>query len=98
MGLVYEYVPGQTQDLEVAQVHLDFFYEVGFVVHPLKPDNWHSGRLIDLSDAWSVLDSEWKSSSVHHRDATKWFWTLGFKENSAPVKQLPPLQFQTGDL
>jgi hypothetical protein len=69
-GLVYEYIMGQAQDLKVTEDHLVFFQAVGFGVNPFKVETWHDGRLIKLCEVCSVLDREWKSTSLYNRDAT----------------------------
>jgi hypothetical protein len=43
-AIVYELVPGQPQDLDVAQRHLNFFYAIGFGMEAYKPDDWRGGR------------------------------------------------------
>lgn len=54
-AIVYEFVPGQVQGVEVGQKHLDFFYAMGFAMGTYKPDNWRGGRLVDLNDVCSVF-------------------------------------------
>ncbi|KAJ8126183.1 hypothetical protein O1611_g7455 [Lasiodiplodia mahajangana] len=44
-ALVYEFVPGAKQDLVIGQLHLDFFYAIGFALEAYKPDNWQAGTL-----------------------------------------------------
>ncbi|KAI3334826.1 hypothetical protein F4824DRAFT_467366 [Ustulina deusta] len=77
-AIVYEFVPGATQDLVVGQLHLDFFYAIGFVLEAYKPDNWHGGRLIDYNDICSPFSKGWYATEVRQREAEKWFWTLDF--------------------
>ena len=86
-GIIYEYVPPKMQDLDIGQVHLDFFRAVGFVVHAFKPDNWHGGRLVDMSDVWSVFNREWIArNEPKKRPASEWFWTLGYRKNAMPTR------------
>jgi hypothetical protein len=82
-AIVYEYVPGAAQDLEVAQAHLDFFYALGFSMEAYKPDNWHGGRLVDFSDISSPFTVGWARTTVRPRDAKTWFWTLDFRNDRA---------------
>jgi hypothetical protein len=85
-GIIYEYIPAQMQDLDIGQVHLDFFYAVGFIVHPYRPDDWHGGRLIDISDVWSVFGRSWDGRDVVRRDAKEWFWTRDYRKNATVVR------------
>lgn len=84
-AIIYEFVPPKEQDRSVAQVHLDFFYAVGFQVHPYKLDNWHGGRLIDQSDIWSVYQrAAWNGKYNQHKDAKVWMWTLSCEPRNIP--------------
>lgn len=85
-GIVYEYIPPEMQDLDIGQIHLDFFHAVGFVVHPYKPDNWHGGRLVDISDVWSVFSRDWDGGFMRKRDAKEWFWTRDYRKNAMVVR------------
>ncbi|KAH9909791.1 hypothetical protein F4778DRAFT_789104 [Xylariomycetidae sp. FL2044] len=82
-AIVYELVPGATQDLAVGQMHLDFFYAIGFAMEAYKPDNWHGGRLVDLNDICSPFCRGWRAGSVYPREATTWFWTLDYTRGPA---------------
>jgi hypothetical protein len=82
-AIIYEYVPGAAQDLEVAQAHLDFFYALGFSMEAYKPDNWRGGRLVDFNDISSPFTVGWTRTAVLPRDAKTWFWTLDFRNDRA---------------
>ncbi|KAF2968975.1 hypothetical protein GQX73_g4612 [Xylaria multiplex] len=77
-AIVYEFIPGATQDLTIGQLHLDFFYAVGFSLEPFKPDNWHGGRLVDCNDICSVFTRGWRAARWGQFDAKQWFRTLDF--------------------
>ncbi|KAI0862613.1 hypothetical protein F4860DRAFT_106724 [Xylaria cubensis] len=77
-AIVYEFVPKTTQDLVIAQLHLDFFYAIGFALEAYKPDNWHGGKLIDFNDICSPFSVGWSATVVRQRRASEWFWTLDF--------------------
>ncbi|KAI1439169.1 hypothetical protein GGR50DRAFT_690523 [Xylaria sp. CBS 124048] len=89
-ALVYELVPGATQDLAIGQLHLDFFHAVGFDMHPYKPDNWHGGRLVDYTDICSPLNTCWSAGKVRQREAKEWFWTLDFSSDNITRRTIMP--------
>lgn len=70
-AIVFEFVPGAIQDFGIGQLHLDFFYTVGFALEAYKPDNWHGGRLIDYNDIFSPFTKGWRA--VRQHDSSKWF-------------------------
>ncbi|KAI1167420.1 hypothetical protein F5B18DRAFT_601738 [Nemania serpens] len=77
-AIVFEFVPGAIQDPVVGQIHLDFFYAIGFALEAYKPDNWHGGRLIDCNDICSPFSIGWRATRVRQRNADEWFWTSDF--------------------
>lgn len=85
-AVVYEVVPKANQDLAVGQIHLDFFYAVGFALEPYKPDNWHGGRLVDLNDICSAFSIGWRWRAVCSCKAEEFFWTLDVTESYYPFK------------
>ena len=89
-GIVYEFVPGAKQDLVVGQAHLDFFHAVGISMHFYKCDNWHGGRLVDMSDLYTVFCWNWhacKTKTCCPREAEDYFRTLDFVQANTARRQ-----------
>ncbi|KAI1127844.1 hypothetical protein F5Y10DRAFT_292536 [Nemania abortiva] len=87
-AIAYELVPGAIQDPVIGQVHLDFFYAIGFALEAYKPDNWHGGRLIDINDICSPFSLGWRVTRVCQRQAEKWFWTFDFNQGGTKRRKI----------
>lgn len=61
-AIVYEFVPGQPQDVDVGQKYMNFFYALGFAMEAYKPDSWRDGRLVDMNAVCSVFTKGWSRS------------------------------------